>query len=238
MAIAYDIWLAPKFLEDRAVLAQYSYMTVTLLAIDILNTWYCTGLICYRLCSMMRQKRATASVLDDVEADATAGGSYRRIIWVLIQSGMLYSITEAVLLICVLTKSRSGIYIMNYLISRTTGISSVLIIIQLNILPPRSNTSENSQQSPTGNSGSYSMPVFRKWVKDESTTDDMGIKGISQSSTYEVETVPMTSYLVPNEERSHEQSRGSVEHPTSYLAPHGEPSHSSSSSTVAGSTTA
>ncbi|KAG8991413.1 hypothetical protein FRB94_012530 [Tulasnella sp. JGI-2019a] len=134
-----------------------------------------------------------------------AGSPYRRIIRVLVQSGMLYSLGEAAFLICLVTGSRNGRYIMNYLISRIMGIATALMIIQLKPRPSRSNL----QQSTNRDSGGFSMPVFRNLVKDDSMTDGVGTKGIGTDEDSIEQTIP-------------------------YLAPYGGQSHNPPSSTVVG----
>ncbi|KAG8980624.1 hypothetical protein FRB93_009161 [Tulasnella sp. JGI-2019a] len=229
----YDIWKGPNFSRDAGALRQYNGITVTLFVTDILNTWYCTGLICYRLCSVMRQKRAAADAYDDMGADFMAGSPHRKIVRVLIQSGMLFSVAEAAYLVCVLTGSRNGRYILDYMTTRIVGIGTVLIIIQLNPSPP---PSSNLHQSPSGDSGSYSMPVFRRWVNEELTTEGVDTKGVSQSSTYDGGIEHMISSLAPYAEGSHKQSSAredTVKHAISYSAPYEEQSHVPSSSTIA-----
>ncbi|KAG8991410.1 hypothetical protein FRB94_012527, partial [Tulasnella sp. JGI-2019a] len=118
-----------------------------------------------------------------------------------------------------------------------TGIATVLIIIQLNTAPPRGNVRGNLQQPQSGESESFSMPVFRNLGKDQSTTYEVDTKGISQSSTLEDSIDQTTSYVVPYGGQSHKQSspyEDSIEHAPSHLTPYGGQSHNSSSSTVAG----
>ncbi|KAG8980627.1 hypothetical protein FRB93_009164 [Tulasnella sp. JGI-2019a] len=233
LVVVYNIQWAPRFLEDPAVLARYGYITVTLLAMDIINTWYCTGLICYRLCSLMRQKRATADALNDLQGDVTAEGLYRRIIQVLIQSGMLLSTMELAVLVCIASSNRDGTCIMTHMFSSITGITTVLMIIQMNILPLRNNMNNSLQRSA---SGSFTMPVFRKLVNYESTTNQVGAQGISQSTAYEDSMQQTISYLAAYGLQSNEQSstnEDNIERATSYLAPYTEQSQNLSSSTVA-----
>ncbi|KAG8991319.1 hypothetical protein FRB94_012600 [Tulasnella sp. JGI-2019a] len=237
LVVVYNLQWAPKFLEDPAILARYGYVTVTLLAMDIINTWYCTGLICYRIYSMLRQKRDTANALNDMEADITVGGSYRRIIRVLVQSGMLFSVTELAVLICIATKNRDGTYIMTHMISRITGITTVLMVIQMNIPPPRNNLNGHLQQSPDDESGSSNIPVFRKLVYDESTMDQVDTPDISQSTACEGSMQQTISYLATYGGQLNQQSstnEDSIESATSYLAPYGEQLQNPSSSPVAG----
>ncbi|KAG8990362.1 hypothetical protein FRB94_013443 [Tulasnella sp. JGI-2019a] len=216
--IVYDVQIAPKFLDDPATMpAEYSYMAITLLSIDIFNTWYCTGLICYRLWSVMRQKRATADVLNDLEADITAGGAYRRIIRVLVQSGMLFSVTEVTFLVCAATGS------------------------QMNTAPLKRNRKGNPQQAPSGESASSSMPVFRKLVKDESTTNEVETQGIPQSTVCEESMQQTVSYLAAFGGQSNQQSTTNgvdIEQAASCLAPYAEQSKNPSNSTIADNNTA
>ncbi|KAG8984728.1 hypothetical protein FRB94_005069 [Tulasnella sp. JGI-2019a] len=203
LIFVFDVWFAPRFAGDENILTEYGYLTVVALDIDIINTWYCTGLICYRLCSVLRQKPASAGAFDDAEADTMAGNPYQRIIRVLIQSGMLYSLGEAAFLICVAAGNRDGRYIMNYLISRIMGIATALLIIQLKSRPLGSNL----QQPTNGDPSSFSMPVFRNWVKDELTTDGACTKDLSADEYNIEQTIP---YLAPYEGQSHKPSGSTV----------------------------
>ncbi|KAG9026930.1 hypothetical protein FRB95_008323 [Tulasnella sp. JGI-2019a] len=168
----YDFRFAPRWSQHPAWLEQYHYVSVAMLTLDILNSWYCTGLICYQLISMLRQKKAAANAHHELVSDMTTGSPYRRIIWVLIQSGMLYSLSQAAFLICMLTNSAYGEYIANYLISRVIGIATVLIILQLNTAPLRSN---NASQAASAASGSFSMPVFRKFNKEDEDDEHIAL---------------------------------------------------------------
>ncbi|KAG9000954.1 hypothetical protein FRB94_005070 [Tulasnella sp. JGI-2019a] len=208
--------MSPSFSKDLAIIAQYNYITFAVLAVDIINTWYCTGSICYRLYSILQQKRATANAYSDVEADIRAGSPYQKIIRVFIQSGMPFSILEAACVVCVLTGSKSGRYIVDHMSTRIVGIGTALIIIQLNSSPP---PSSNPQESP---SGDYSMPIFRRRLKEDPTTDGVDTKGVPQSSTYdggiEHPTPPLTAYAGQPLKKSSTYEDG-VKHAISYSAP-------------------
>lgn len=72
----------------------------------ITSTWYSTGLICYKLWAMQRQTRAAH------EVDATSSWSsglngqlYRYLFWVMIQSGLLYSLAQLLFLICFIARN-------------------------------------------------------------------------------------------------------------------------------------
>ncbi|KAG8978311.1 hypothetical protein FRB94_013442 [Tulasnella sp. JGI-2019a] len=215
--IIYDVRLAPKVLDNPALLADYNYMSVALLSLDIINTWYCTGLICYRLYSILRQKRTTADALNDLEGDITAEGSYRKIIRVLVQSGMLFSVTELAFLFCAATGS------------------------QMNTPPPKRNMNGNLQQPPNEESGSSSMPVFCKLVKEESTTDQVGTQSISKSTACEDSMQQTISYLAAFGGQSNQQSVTNgvdIEQAASYLVPYIEQPKNPSNSRVADHNTA
>ncbi|KAG8887902.1 hypothetical protein FRB98_008797 [Tulasnella sp. 332] len=184
---------APKFSADHAFLARYNDLSAAVLVIDIAMTWYFTLMICYRLWTVERQNRAAADTahFEPGENPSDSPTSpYAKIIRVFIQSGMLYSIAEIIFLICMLTGSVNGKYIMNYLISRVMGISTVLILLQLNARTTSRGISGG--RLPTGASESFSMPVFRVSANMEQTDNiedpEIGTKGVSQISTYDNST--------------------------------------------------
>ncbi|KAG8872941.1 hypothetical protein FRB97_007154 [Tulasnella sp. 331] len=197
-----DVVEAPKFHADPALVNEYNYLSAAVLALDILMTWYYTIMICYRLWAMERQNRAAADAarfepMGLSSDDPTS--PYAKIIRVLIQSGIIFSITEIVFLVCVLVDSTNGKYIMNYLISRMIGISTVLIVLQLNNGGTSRNTSRNRPQGGmTGASETFSMPVFRVSMnaKETGINDDpeVGAKNLSQSSAYDNSTGEDLSY--------------------------------------------
>lgn len=101
---------ASKFSSDHAFLAGYNYLSAAVLAIDIIMTWYFTLMICYRLWTVERRNRAAADATLSEPRGLSSNDQtspYAKIIRVLIQSGMLYSVTEIIFLICVLTDSVS-----------------------------------------------------------------------------------------------------------------------------------
>ncbi|KAG9014481.1 hypothetical protein FRB93_013606 [Tulasnella sp. JGI-2019a] len=94
---------------------------------NITMTWYLTGFIVCRLWSSERRARAA----EDYEISSRSG-LYNRIIKVLIQSGMLHSVTEAIFLLCIIVGSDNGIAFMSDVEARIIGIVTTLIVLQLN----------------------------------------------------------------------------------------------------------
>ncbi|KAG9008019.1 hypothetical protein FRB94_013784 [Tulasnella sp. JGI-2019a] len=84
--------------------------------------------------------------------------------WVLIQSGVLYSVTELAFLVCILLGIYNGQDIINSLNVRIIGFTTVLIILQLNTGGAEVNASIRSRhtgQSAVGSdSTGFSIPVF------------------------------------------------------------------------------
>ncbi|KAG8857810.1 hypothetical protein FRB96_005529 [Tulasnella sp. 330] len=146
---------------------QYYAISVTLFSLTIAMTWYYTGLICFRLWLMERQKRvANAANLMGSAGTSSNGASgrlYRHVLRVLIQSGLLYSLTQLSFLICFIADNKSGQIVIGYLNIRIIGIVTALIMLQLHAFDDGSNLShhncphEQRQQTFT----THSIPVFR-----------------------------------------------------------------------------
>ncbi|KAG9010209.1 hypothetical protein FRB94_010908 [Tulasnella sp. JGI-2019a] len=94
--------MAGTRLQDPGFATQIYAVTITVFIMNITTTWYLTGFICYRLWSSQRRNRAT----DDYGGYANPG-PYSKMIMVLVESGMLYSVTEGIFLICIVAHSVS-----------------------------------------------------------------------------------------------------------------------------------
>ncbi|KAG9001051.1 hypothetical protein FRB94_004944 [Tulasnella sp. JGI-2019a] len=150
--ITYDVLSSSRF-DDPIFTEKYKGISAMALAVDLILTWYITGLICYRLWSVEQQKRAIG--LGSESAVSSGPRSrYGKIMVALIQSGMLYSMTEAALLVVVVVDNSDVRDIINGMNTRIIGISTVLIILQLN-------TGANGQRPPRTAPSAFSMPVFR-----------------------------------------------------------------------------
>ncbi|KAG8873258.1 hypothetical protein FRB97_006897, partial [Tulasnella sp. 331] len=88
--------------NDPKFVTFYNIPTIAMLFNDILLTWYFTGMICYRIWSVERQRRVIRALHGEIGLENQMESPYVLITQVLIQSGMLYSITEAVFLSCIL----------------------------------------------------------------------------------------------------------------------------------------
>ncbi|KAG8980090.1 hypothetical protein FRB93_009671 [Tulasnella sp. JGI-2019a] len=159
LLVLFDILESARF-KDPEFIRYESILTVGALGADIILTWYITGLICYRLWSMERQKRQVAmgTGLDDLNSGGNHVPSrYGKVTTTLIQSGMLLSVTEVALVACTLAKNATnGKDTIDYLLTRIIGITTLLIMLQLNTGVP------DRRQQPTGiGISAFSMPVFR-----------------------------------------------------------------------------
>ncbi|KAG9033289.1 hypothetical protein FRB95_000384 [Tulasnella sp. JGI-2019a] len=142
MVVFYDVFRISRF-GDLSFSARYEMIIAAALAVDILLTWYLTGFICFRIWSVQQQNRAVAGIIPFDELSSRGDGygqtrsRYENIMMSLMQSGMLYSINMAALLGCVLARDSSGRMesfgkdILNLLNSKVIGITSVLIMLQL-----------------------------------------------------------------------------------------------------------
>ncbi|KAG8995969.1 hypothetical protein FRB94_008609 [Tulasnella sp. JGI-2019a] len=168
MVVFYDVFRISRF-GDLSFSARYEMIVAAALAVDILLTWYLTGFICFRIWSVQQQNRAVAGIIPFDELSSRGDGygqtrsRYENIMMSLMQSGMLYSINMAALLGCVLARDSSGRMesfgkdILNLLNSKVIGITSVLIMLQLN----NGTSSCKIQQQGQIGASVFSMPVFR-----------------------------------------------------------------------------
>ncbi|KAG8993447.1 hypothetical protein FRB94_010756 [Tulasnella sp. JGI-2019a] len=165
LLVLFDILESARF-KDPEFIGYESILTVGALGADIILTWYITGLICYRLWSMEQQKRQVAmgTGLDDLNSGGNHVPSrYGKVTTTLIQSGMLLSVTEVALVACTLAKNATnGKDTIDYLLTRIIGITTLLIMLQLNTGVP------DRRQQPTGiGISAFSMPVFRVVNSDD-----------------------------------------------------------------------
>ncbi|KAG8988635.1 hypothetical protein FRB94_000523 [Tulasnella sp. JGI-2019a] len=155
LIITYDALATNRF-QNPSFVATYNGLAASALAIDMLLTWYLTGLICYRLWSVERQKRVIGLETRSTESDRPKS-RYGKIMVALIQSGMFYSLTEASLFCCILAGNHDGQDVINSMNTRTIGITTVLIILQLNTGAVGNNNQHVLRTAPSA----FSMPVFR-----------------------------------------------------------------------------
>ncbi|KAG9009625.1 hypothetical protein FRB94_011888 [Tulasnella sp. JGI-2019a] len=167
--IYFDV-MAGTRLQEPGFAAQIYAVTITVFVTNIATTWYLTSFICYRLWSSERQTRG----IDDYEV-RTRSGPYGRIIRVLIQSGMLYSLTELFFMLCIATKSDNGISVMADLDTRMIGIVTTLIVLQLNNTEGETTTTIVTIPRAQNMNGHYSVRVTKHTdVKsDERGADDV-----------------------------------------------------------------
>ncbi|KAG8980622.1 hypothetical protein FRB94_006914 [Tulasnella sp. JGI-2019a] len=120
-------------------------------------------MICFRLCFMDRQKRRVAQLSEDgggiggPENQSQWTSRYRRIIRILIQSGMLYTLTEVSRLVTLILKNQTGQILIQYLNIHVIGNCSTGVILQLNMGVSRPSSDDVNEQRET----SGSMPVFQ-----------------------------------------------------------------------------
>ncbi|KAG9010169.1 hypothetical protein FRB93_004831 [Tulasnella sp. JGI-2019a] len=164
--VAFDIMFATRF-ADPSFFTQYNDLTVSVLANDIALTWYYTGMICYCLWLLAKQKRAVEEAANgNFAAWSNITSRHGKVMWVLIQSGILYSVTELAFLVCILLDIYNGEDIINYLNVRIIGFTTTLIILQLNTGGAEVNASlersrRRAAQPAAGSVGTgFSIPVF------------------------------------------------------------------------------
>ncbi|KAG8998410.1 hypothetical protein FRB94_006912 [Tulasnella sp. JGI-2019a] len=152
---------------DPSFFTQHNDLTVSVLASDIALTWYYTGMICYRLWLLAKQKRAVVDAANgNFAAWSNITSRHGKVVWVLIQSGILYSVTELAFLVCILLDIYNGEDIINYLNVRIIGFATTLIILQLNTGGAEVNASlersrRRAAQPAAGSVGTgFSIPVF------------------------------------------------------------------------------
>ncbi|KAG8878337.1 hypothetical protein FRB97_002591 [Tulasnella sp. 331] len=155
--VAFDV-MAKTHITEPLFQKQLKALDVAVFSLNISTTWYLTGFICYKLWSAERKSRP----VHDYEAHTSSGLSpYRRIIKVLIQSGMLYSITEAAFLICILVDNTAGTTIVNYMDTRIIGIVTALLMLQLHAGSSGEKTSSGRIRNLTGQSVHVSTRVIK-----------------------------------------------------------------------------
>ncbi|KAG8869808.1 hypothetical protein FRB97_000727, partial [Tulasnella sp. 331] len=161
--VMFDI-LAHKSTPEPGFPAQYYAVSVTLFTLTITMTWYSTGIICYRLWSMERQNRA-ATEANGIGSASSAlnAGLYRYLFRVMIQSGLLYSLTQLSYLICFIAKDVSGQFVISLLNVRIIGIVTALIMLQLHLFNDGTNfdSDDRDHVRPMQGVTTYSIPVFR-----------------------------------------------------------------------------
>ncbi|KAG8999252.1 hypothetical protein FRB94_006340 [Tulasnella sp. JGI-2019a] len=153
--VVYDAAGAP-WSTKLAYYDQLFYLTVAVFALNIVTTWYLTSCLVYRLWSMERETRALQNYEIHVK-----GNSYRRIMRVVIQSGVIYSMMESAILICVAMKNLTGRYLLEYVNVRFIGIVAAMIIVQLNRSTEKEEraASNSSDTSGTLRSMVYVVPL-------------------------------------------------------------------------------
>ncbi|KAG9014438.1 hypothetical protein FRB93_013563 [Tulasnella sp. JGI-2019a] len=150
--IYYDIAAQTRLAEPNFQSQLYA-MTITVFFTTIAMTWYTTGFICYRLWSSERQTRA----IEDHEVNLRSG-PYGKIIKALVQSRMLYSLTEAFFCACVMARNINGMTIVAAIDGRIIGIVTTLIVLQLHNGVDSPTVITYPRSRITGN-GNYSVRV-------------------------------------------------------------------------------
>ncbi|KAG8988030.1 hypothetical protein FRB95_005261 [Tulasnella sp. JGI-2019a] len=165
----FDVLPTTQF-DDPTFLKKYNIITMVVFANGIAEMWYSTALICYRLWSMQREKRAVAkagSPESHVWSNITS--RHKKIIRAFVQSGMLHSVTLLTFIICIGFNNFPGGAILNTLNIRIIGIATTLIILQLNTGHREVNATNQGQTADTG----YSMPVFYITAADKKDHDSV-----------------------------------------------------------------
>ncbi|KAG8864519.1 hypothetical protein FRB96_005022 [Tulasnella sp. 330] len=173
--VYYDVAAGTR-LQEPGFASQIYAITVVVFIINITTTFYLTGFICYRLYSSERRTRS----VDDYDVHAR-GSPYWKIIKVLIQSGALYSMTEATFLICILARCTNGTTVMAYLDARLIGIVTTLIVLQLNNSGD-STTTTVSLPRAHATIGTYSVRVTKHTqvdVKSDGPIEDIELSPVN-----------------------------------------------------------
>ncbi|KAG8857804.1 hypothetical protein FRB96_005523 [Tulasnella sp. 330] len=144
--------------------------TLALLANDMTLIFYLTGVICFRLWWVEREKRAVWALHGQVGPEHGTKSLFAFITYAFVQSGMFHSLTEAALILIILTHLDDCMFIMHSLVSRIVGISAVLLLLQLHLSDEKRDT-HNNQLTPDA-STTYSIPVFLANRTVESATSD------------------------------------------------------------------
>ncbi|KAG8854703.1 hypothetical protein FRB96_007388 [Tulasnella sp. 330] len=155
-----DIIDIKQLVRSSNFLTRYHENHLELLAINIVITWYCTGLICYRLWSMQQQKRAIAAEAYNFGSEFESRNPYAGVMWALIHNGMLYGLSQAAHLVCSAMQNHAGKLILRELNINIIGIVTVLIMLELDVRDASEVMIAGHQPSPLEASG-ISMPVFR-----------------------------------------------------------------------------
>ncbi|KAG8994446.1 hypothetical protein FRB94_013135 [Tulasnella sp. JGI-2019a] len=171
MVIVFDA-LERNSINKGGFHVQYRVVSIVSFAITLALSWYSTVLICFRLWSAQRKTMA----LREGENNPTR---YYEIIWVLIQSGMLYSITLGMWLVAYIIGNYSVWTIMDALITRIVGINTALIVLQLSLrTTDQSITTAAKPHTPAPQGNIVSLPVFR-------TPTVRTISGIDSTENFE-----------------------------------------------------
>ncbi|KAG8885062.1 hypothetical protein FRB98_002021 [Tulasnella sp. 332] len=125
LIIVYDV-LGGRWATDPGFMVQYKMISVAVFAITIVATWYSTILICYRLYLVDREMHALRET-----GPGSPSHRYARIMRVLVQSGLLYSVTLGAWLIATVTGNTSAQDMIRYLNIRAVGLNSTLIVLRL-----------------------------------------------------------------------------------------------------------
>ncbi|KAG9007469.1 hypothetical protein FRB93_007884 [Tulasnella sp. JGI-2019a] len=159
--VAFDIMAVSRY-QDPVFQAQVQGLSIAAFSTNIISTWYYTICICYKLWSAERKSGVVHDY--DVSTGTRRASPYSRIIKALIQSGMLYSMTEAVLMLCIITGNTAGNNIVSYMDARIIGIATTLLLLQLH--------TTNSEVVTTGrsrNPTSHSVHITTRVIKHTDT---------------------------------------------------------------------
>ncbi|KAG8863708.1 hypothetical protein FRB96_007545 [Tulasnella sp. 330] len=175
--ISYDVLCV----RDSAFLPQHRAVSIAVFGITIISTWYSTILICAKIWSVDRERR---------RLQQSSPSRYGQIIWVMIQSGTLYSLTLGAWLICTLVNDAPATSILHYLNIRVVGLNSTLILLQTNadvLLASNDRSSRNFNDS-------LSIPVFRRPRLVRGHTTNTGEDELDT----ELEDLPFEGTTCPN----------------------------------------
>ncbi|KAG9022218.1 hypothetical protein FRB95_000562 [Tulasnella sp. JGI-2019a] len=157
-------------------------VTIAVFSITLFLTWYSTILICYRLWSV---QRLTTSLCEPGEVRPSR---YNRVMWAIVQSGMLYSLLLVAWLMGDVKADINATNIVGPQCIRIIGINSTLIVLQLNMQTFKNNISNDSP--PTQRSQGRSLTVFRKISATLGSGKSMEM---SSSSATQTRDIPLRS---------------------------------------------
>ncbi|KAG8980928.1 hypothetical protein FRB94_009483 [Tulasnella sp. JGI-2019a] len=160
--VAYDVMAKTRILEP-AFQKQAKALQIAVFAMNISTTWYLTIGIIYKLWYAERKSRVVHDY--DVHSTSKNVSPYRRIIKLLIQSGMLYSMTEAAFLICIIVNNTNGVTVVDYMDPRIIGIVTSLLMLQIHTGGSSDKTSSGRIRNPT----SHSVRVTTRVIKHTET---------------------------------------------------------------------